>query len=527
VSSSALSPVDFAHTVNANGSLNNAATVTQSTFGTGAFTTNGGTLNFALGTTAWSAQNGGGLVNAAGSSKITGGSGSTLVMSGAETVNASFLGSLRNGSTFTLVDAAGGTDTHLATLHDNSYVMGSSLTRGSGTTAGDLILTVNRAANDYVTLSNTSGHFSNNAAIRLGTLASTGLNYTSDFQTALNKLDIDQWGYGNNAANLATQVKRLAPIANNSIAQTAFSAVSLGNASVANRVQELRNVSEGQVDAQGIWLKSDYARGSQGASGNYDGYSNRISGLSIGYDTRPDANSIVGMALGYNSAKVQQNDFRSGDTATIGSTILSAYAGYNLTQEAFVDASLSHGWQDFDSSRAAIVGRTANANYNGTQWLGRLTAGYRFQLDDAVTTLTPMLNYEQANMRQKAYAETNAGDIGLNMASQSNNRKQTSLGLRYSTQTYAGGMQIKPEVTLSAGRETSNLNQGVVASYIGDTTGTTFVTPTQDPSKRFAALGLGATMVLSKTSSLLLRLDSSQRAGLNTQALTMLARWEL
>ncbi|MDI9330427.1 MAG: autotransporter domain-containing protein [Alphaproteobacteria bacterium] len=500
----------------------------QTTFGSGVFATNGATLNFALGTSPWSAVSGGGTANAAASSKISTNASGTFNMSSTAIVNASFLGSLRDGASFTLVDASGGTG--LAnTLRDNSYVMGSSLSRGTTNpgNVGDLILTVNRTASDYVTLSNTTGHFSNNAALRLGAMATVGTGYTADVQTALNKLDIDQWGYGNNQANLATQVKRLAPIANNSLAQSAFGAVALGNASVANRVQELRNSSEGQADAQGVWIKSDYARGSQAAKGDYDGYTNRTSGLSVGYDMRPDAQSIVGVALGYNGSTVQQRDFRSGDKATIGTTLLSAYAGYNFTKEAFLDGSLTHGWQDFDSDRSTIVGRTANAGFNGRQLLGRLSAGYRFQLEDTVTTLTPLVSIEQATLRQNAYTESGAGDIGWQVVSQSLNRKQTALGLRYTTITYAGGVQIKPEVTLASGRENSNLNQGLSTTFIGDTSGTSVQTPTLDPSKRFSAVGVGATMVMSNTSSLLLRVDNSQRAGLKTQSLSLVARWEL
>jgi hypothetical protein len=73
---------------------------------------------------------------------------------------------------------------------------------------GDLVVKFDRIADVYVTRSNTSGHFSNPAANRLAALGVAGTGYTEDMQTVFNRLDIDQWGYGNNEANLATQAKR-------------------------------------------------------------------------------------------------------------------------------------------------------------------------------------------------------------------------------------------------------------------------------------------------------------------------------
>ena len=208
----------FANTPLADGRLSTTATVTKSTTGTGVITTNGATLNFSVAAQAW-ASNAGGALDANAASSITGAAGSSLVMNGNEKVNIALLGSLKNNQSHTLIGVETATGAQTGTATDNSYVIDSVLSRNS---SGDLVVTFTRDSNSYVTKSATAGHSSNGAAVRLGALGAAGTAYSADMQLVLNKLDLDQWGYGNNQAHLATEVKRLAPIANNSDVQAAL-----------------------------------------------------------------------------------------------------------------------------------------------------------------------------------------------------------------------------------------------------------------------------------------------------------------
>ncbi len=551
-SSPSVSPVDFAHTRNADGTISTTGTVTQSTIGrsgiTSGMTTAGATLNFAIGTAAWADPDGaggvtgaGGNVNTATSSRISSASGSTttLTMTGAETVNLSLLGSLRNGQTYTLIDVTNDNDnlSSAGTLRDNSFVITTALTRSNNTSGngdldldGDLVVTATRADNVYITLSNTSGHFSNPAALRLGTLARDGSDYGSDMQTALNMLDIDQWGYGNNQANLAVQAKRLAPIANNSIGLSMFRTGALISDNIGQRMHEMRISEQAKrFDDKGFWIRSMYQQGKQRSIGEYDGFDSKISGFTMGIDARPNRESILGAALSYSNTKVEQRDFRAGDQATANAWHLSLYGAYDFTPELFIDGTVTASTANLDSARATAVARTANADTDVNQLGGKLNIGYRFKLPSSAATITPMLSYEGGTLKQDAYNETGAGDIGLSTPSQRLNWNRAGVGLRLATTTMWGGMVAKPELTVMAQNEKGNFAKPISSQFIGDYTNTAFTTNVTDKSAyaRSSVRGtLGLSLLMSKSSSLSVRYDHTNGDDFKSNAFDLMARWK-
>lgn len=539
-----ISPVHFEHFKNADGTLTikNAdgtqTVVSRSTIGTagqsGVMTTAGATLNFAIVTSPW-ASDAGGTVNQSASSLIDGsGLGTTsLVMTTSDKVNLSLLGSLKNGQSYTLINVAGGSDTALPTSGntlDNSYVIDTVLSRGISTQLGDLIVTATRDNTDYITLSNTSGHFSNPAALRLGTLAANGFDYGSDMQTVLNILDIDQWGYGNNATNLAIQAKRLAPIANNSISLSMFRTTAMVSDNIGQRMHEMRISEQAKpYDDKGFWIRSMYQQGKQNSLGAYDGFDSKISGFTMGIDARPNRESILGAALSYSNTKVEQRDFRAGDQATANAWHLSLYGAYDFTPELFVDGTLTASTASLDSARATAVGRTAKADTDVNQLTGKINLGYRFKLPNSAASITPMLSYESGSMKQDAYSETGAGDIGLSTPSQRFNWNRAGVGLRLATTTIWGGMVAKPELTVMAQNENGNFAKPISSQYIGDYTNTAFTTEVADKSVygRSSVRGtLGLSLLMSKSSSLSLRYDHTNGDDFKSNALDLMARWK-
>jgi Autotransporter beta-domain len=529
--SDAVSPVNFSHTKNADGTLNNGAVVTKSSIGSsgsGWIWANGATtMNFAVANSGWSALNGGGLVATANSSSITGGAGSELYLSPDNKINVSFLGSLRNGANYKLIDVTSGGGSELpSTYRDNSYVMNSSLSRGDN---GELIVTVSRNADNYWTKAGLfRDHYSNGAATRLGALAANGTGYSQDLQTVLNKLDVDQWGYGNTQANLQTQVKRLAPIANNSLSLTGLSASSAVADSIGMRMHELRVLdSKSAFDSADVWVKTSTQVNKQKQEANdYDGYTANISSVTVGVDSRPSSRSLVGGALSMSTAKVSQNDFRQGDEATITSYQGTIYGAHDFSNELFVDGQVSFGKLETKGNRKADVDRVAQFNIAGNQLNGKFNLGYRFKLgEDTTTTLTPIFSVESAVIQQDAYTETGAGDIGLNVQAQRLQRTQTALGLRLASTQMISGMVVKPEATLSATRDSGNFNQPITASYIGDRTGTTFATPGADYTANGAKFGLGMGLLMSKSSSVVFRYEYALRGTYTSNAAELVARW--
>jgi uncharacterized protein with beta-barrel porin domain len=529
--------VDFAHTKVVDGSLINTGAVTKSATGTGVITVNdGATLNFAVGTTPWSA-NAGGSINTAASSSISGGTGSTLVFNTAGTgtqVNVSLLGSLNDGQTYSLIDvAAAGANTAIpATLNDNSFVINTALSR----TGGDLVLTATRANNEYIVKSGTAGDISNAAALRLGTLAANGTAYTADLQTVLNKLDIDQWGFGNNASNLATQAKRLAPIANNSLNLGALQSSTIVGDSLGMRMHQLRIPETAKpYEAKGAWVRTLNGESTQKAATRYDGYKSSVTGLALGLDAYPNRDALVGAAFTYTTNKISQQDFRLGDEAAIQGSHLSVYGAYNFTPELFADATATGSWFSTKGNRNAVVGRNAKFDFDSKAASGKINLGYRFKLGQTASYLTPLMSYQHTLMSQPGYAETEAGDIGLVVAGQKRvTQKQAAIGVRFEGTYMAAGMVVKPDLAIMSTKTGGDYSRTTTAKFAGDLTNTAFSTPVyRDTKNSGVKLSLGLGLLMNKTTSMSVRYDMSQSGsnvggegyGLKSSTLDLAVRW--
>ena len=506
VAMSDLSPVDFAHTKNADGTLTNNALVTKSTTGTGAITTNGATINFAVGTAAFVEGGANGVIDIARSSSITGGAGSTLVMNGNETVNVSLLGSTRNGETHTLIGVDSGTASaaQAATLRDNSFVIDTSLSRSD---TGDLVLTTSRDANTYVTKSGTAGHFSNNAAVILGTMAAAGTGYNADMQRVFNMLDIDQWGYGNNQANLATQVKRLAPIANMSLTQSALSSSSLVLSTTGERLTALRSVAQTSgkdisgdtIVKNGLWIKAVGSHGTQKQADDYDGYTLNQYGFTGGADRRFGQSLVLGAALGFITADIKQTDFREGDSSRTNNYQFIGYASYDITKALYAEAALSGAYNRYDGHRLTAVGRTANYDFTGSQYGARLGMGYGIHLGSKAK-FTPMASVNYMHVTQSAYNETGAGVLNLRVDSQTFDRIQSGLGGRLATEWSVSGMTYRPEITVNWFYNAGTLSKDIVSSFEGG--GESFATQTASIDRNTGNLGLAFSALYSEALSL-------------------------
>lgn len=533
----AISLVDFAHTKVVDGSLINTGAVTKSTTGTGTISINdGATLNFAVGTTPWAA-NAGGTINTAGSSSISGASGSILAFNsnGAGTaVNVSLLGSLKDGQTYSLIDvaAAGANSAIPANLNDNSFVINTALSRSGG----DLVLAASRDADEYIVKSGTAGDISNAAALRLGTLAVNGTAYTEDVQTVLNKLDIDQWGFGNNASNLATQAKRLAPIANNSLNLGAIQSSTIVGDSLGMRMHQLRIPETAKpYDVKGAWVRTISGQSTQKAAAAYDGYKSAVTGLALGVDTYPNRDALVGAAFTYSTNKVSQQDFRLGDEAAIQGSHLSLYGAYNITSELFADATVTGSWFSTQGNRNAVVGRNAKFDFDSKAASGKVNVGYRFKLGESAAYVTPLMSYQHTLMSQPGYTETEAGDIGLVVAGQKRvTFKQAAIGLRFEGTYMAAGMVVKPDFSVMSTKMGGDYSHPTTAQFVGDLTNTTFGTPVyRDGKSTGVKLSLGLGLLMNKTTSMSVRYDMSQSGsnaggegyGLNSSALDMVVRW--
>ncbi|MCX8488300.1 MAG: autotransporter domain-containing protein [Opitutales bacterium] len=415
--------VDFVHTKNADGTLS-IGTVTQSTYDN-ILTTNNGTLGFAISASPFSTLGGSnGLINSDStkSSRITTNGGS-LSMAGAEKVQVSFLGSLKDNVSYALIVTDGGpTGAQSGTLLDNSFTIDTTMARNGG----DLVLTTHRDAQTYITKSASLGSRGDALALHLGTLAAAGTGYSASLQTVFDKLDLDQWGYGNNAANLARQLQLLTPAGDGAAVQASLGITSQAIGTVLDGSSDL---STKVAPGNDYWVRAFGGRLSRTNSGEYAGFSSNAGGAVVGTD-RAVGSGVIGLALGYGQATATSDGIRSGDKADVKSTFAGVYFRAPVGK-FFLNGIVDVAQHSTTTDRQTAVGERAQGDYKGTEVGGSLQFGRKFELANKDASLTPVLAVDYARYHQAAYAETGAGDIALNVGAQTYSQSAASLALRF------------------------------------------------------------------------------------------------
>lgn len=460
-----------------------------------------------------------------------------LIMSGSEKIGVTYLGSAKNGAKMNLISAAsanGSGSASFVVTDNSSLVMASTVSKvpvAVGLSTAGLELTVSRT--DYDTAAGTASHFSSAAAKVLSARAATGTNYSSDMQSVFNKLDLNQWGYGDTQAHLATQVKRLAPIANGSAEQAALGASTVALNAVGERLSVLRGDSKmAGTDGNGRllgseqtgWVKLLGGTSTVNSIGQYDGFKTNSSGLAVGADTKIE-NGVLGAMFSYANTSITQQDFRSGEAAQMGSNTLAVY-GTQEYGEAYVDAALAHTSHSLDSNRRTAIDRVANAKVDFSQSSLKLGAGYRFAIDgDSNSVLTPMVTLQSDRLKQDAYAESGAGALALNVDGRDTNRTRISLGLRYNTSFVSSGTTFYPEFMVAANRNNGMRNTDVVASFAGDLSAAKFTTPGVELPRTSYTLGAGLRFATSKTTEVQLGYRYEGGSGVSGSTAQVRAAW--
>lgn len=505
----------------------------------GTLSTDGGNFNFNLvpNATASTPQYASGNFDIKDGSATGKVSANNLVLSGGESFAITLGASLRNGANFRII----GSD-HVITgagyqynknedgsgqISDNSFVINSSAAVDTGSQSINVVYTASRSKAEYISKSATEGHFSNPAALALGTIANEG-RQLGDLVTAINLLDIDANGFGDNKANLAVQVKRLAPLANNAYVQSALASSDRMLSEVDDRLSSLRGdiPTMNAVQHQTGWANVYTNSGKQTGFDDYDGYKVATDGVGFGFD-RSTENGWIGTAFSASSSKIDQLDFRLGDQATLSHQQAGIF-GAREWGAAYLDGTFSMGRYGLSGKRTTAAGRTASAQYDMYSMDLKATLGYRIKLKDGKTVVSPMLGLEVTRLEQPRYTETDAGDLGLTVDAQSYQRVRTTIGVRFNTESRFGDTPIYTSAYVAYNRDTGLDNMDVRASYSGTTDAqyTGFTTTAAALQRNLLELGVGTTLALSKTNSLQLRYDLQHRQSYNAQGVQVKGVWK-
>lgn len=473
----------------------------------------------------------------------------SLFMGGTETFGITLSGSVKDGARYRLIESntainvnnqsgtrlditdvtsQGRTNCQVCRVTDNSFVITSRVYVESESDGAWRYVTfeASRTSDVYITKSNSLGHFSNNAAYTLGTIAKNGYQL-GDLTTAITTIDLDSYGYGHTMEHLAVQAKRLAPIANNSYIRSALAVSDLLSNVLDDRLISLRRDGPGRDkgNSQRFWVQPFGNKAKQSGLDDYDGYRLTTTGLSMGYDHALD-DAWIGASFSAADSRIDQLNFRAGDASSINSLMFRLYAAKEIST-LYVDGSLGSARHDYSGSRRTAIDRVARDGFTSTDLHARFGVGYRIKLKDPRSVLVPYMNVAVSRISQPEYTETTAGDLGLTYDAKNFHRIRSVLGVRYNTESRIGSSHSFTTMHVAWGREKGLGNLDIKSRYSGPTPAeyTGFITPASKFDRSLVSLGLSSTIALSEAVGVKLGTELEHRRGYNSVGVQAKALW--
>ena len=411
---------------------------------------------------------------------------------------------LEDGANFVFAQETAGTagqvfsysvaDSENSRLYDTSYVINSSAARTIDSNDNEsVVVTFNRANNEYILKSFTDNHHSNDAALKLGTIAADGVAL-GDMQTALTRLDINDFGYGDTADNLRVEVKRLAPIANHSEMIAVLDSIASVSGAIEQRFSVRRGNWTGYSDlANSVWVKTHgqttQSSGSVPEStptaqdtAGHNGFHTNNRGITAGIDHR-FANGLVGLSTSKFVTQIDQIDDRLGEGAKQKQSAHTLYGRLN-GRNVSVDFTHTYASGDTVGERKTAIDRVADYSSKSITQEAAVKFAYRMDMSDGRSAFTPYLRLVNSEFDRPAYTETGAGDLSLHMHDYLVNREAHQLGAEISHKGRYFGVKGISALNISVGQDKLLGDTSISANYTGDThtnhaSYTSFVTPTE------------------------------------------------
>ena len=441
--------------------------------------------------------------------------------------------SFENGASFDFLTETAGIITQVpfvvidsvnSNLFDTSYVINSSAELVTVGNNEKIVITFQRDDNVYIIKSETDNHPSNDAALKLGIIAARGVA-EGDMQTALTRLDINDFGYGNDQQPLAVQVKRLAPLANNSFVISSFDATDLASDALGHRIAARRGNWSGNSDLdQSFWIQALGSKTNSSGSvpvatlaardtAGHDGFESSTQGFVAGLDKQFDK-GLLGVSYGRTHTDLTQLDDRKGETSNLGQNTLSVYGQYDH-RGSFVSAVASRSTGSIDGWRRTAIDRIANYNFGIENQQISVKAGQRFDLSDGRSAITPYLELTKARFTQDRYVEQGAGDLSLDIAKLEADKSTVEVGVSASHKGRFSGVKALTVLTAAVGQDFDVSDLTVNANYTGPTSDayTGFTTPAENWAQNYLKLGLDLQLEAKTGMMVKLGLDGEMRQG--------------
>ncbi len=212
------------------------------------------------------------------------------------------------------------------------------------------------------------------------------------------------------------------------------------------------------------WARFNYTTADQEGGQGFTGYSYDSTAMNLGIDRAFSDRLLLGASLGLASSTAETT--RQGAEIEAESIQMGLYGSWN-EKAYFIDGSLMLAYSDYDSLRHMPAFSTAaRGDYHGRDYSFYLGGGYIWPVQD--WNLAPIASLQYTNHREKAFTETGAGALNLDIEGSKARSLLGRAGLRLSRQIkLSKDMKIMPEFTLQWGREFADRCQQAVARFSG------------------------------------------------------------
>ncbi|MDC7699402.1 autotransporter family protein [Vogesella indigofera] len=289
------------------------------------------------------------------------------------------------------------------------------------------------------------------------------------------------------------------------------------------RIESNRGLSSGDgfFGDKYVWVKPFGSWADQDDQNGVSGFESTTTGVAFGVDSAVNDKLRLGTAMAYAKADVDSNSNVAKQSADVDVFQLVGYGSYSLGNNSEVNFQVDVG-QNSNKGRRSIAFTNSTATSEYTSYTAHAGAGLgrTYQLS-ATTSITPSIRADYTWIKDKAYQESGAGLLNLNVGSRDSEELVLGLDGKISH-------QLSDNTSLSAnlgvGYDTMAKRSSITATFAG-APGAAFTTYGLDAEPWSARAGVGLTHTTANGTEITLRYDAEHREAFLNQTASLKARW--
>lgn len=409
---------------------------------------------------------------------------------------------ITNGSSYSLVSGSGSSsinvvdDKNISVNGSNSNSINnlkSTLIFSTNSTDNELLLKVARVETTVESLANTSANAANiyQNIISLNSLSGSLLSFSeSQFSESVTQ-----------------RLKSAMPQSDDGIRQTSLNILNSSAKSIENRLDTKRslafkkkskNSTKYVLSKDGeIWGQffTNNANQNNLNKNDGDGYKSNSFGMIFGLEEKISKNTIIGAAFNYSNSNIKSSD--NSKKTDLKAYQVSLYSDHKFGK-FFIDNILAFSFNEYESSREmSSLALTANSNYNGKSYFGKIRGGFVNKISDNLSFI-PESSLTFSNNSVEDYTEKNADTMNLNVRYGSTNFLEGRIGLNlnYNLETEAKSI-INCQLKSSFGYDFLGKENKINSNFIGQSLSFVTKTTKYDPK----SFRIGSSLNFLKSSS--------------------------